>query len=104
MRTVLFAAAMTLAALSGCSKSEKTETSASPDLVEENLPTISIDEVDRGLAAKTLTAVDCNSDKTRKKHGVLPGAILIVDEEMFGASELPADKATKLVFYCSGPG
>ncbi|MBA3502772.1 MAG: rhodanese-like domain-containing protein, partial [Deltaproteobacteria bacterium] len=50
-----------------------------------------------------LTVVDCNSEKTRKKVGILPGAVLI-DDETFTASELPSDKSTKLVFYCGGPG
>jgi hypothetical protein len=29
---------------------------------------------------------------------------VLSDEESFGASELPTDKTTKLVFYCADPG
>jgi hypothetical protein len=36
--------------------------------------------------------------------GVVPGAILVTDDESYAATELPADKTTKLVFYCSNPG
>jgi hypothetical protein len=100
MRSLLFSAAIAVAALAGCSKSEKADKAA----VEHDLPEISVADVAAGLEAKTLVAIDCNNDKTRKKVGKLPGAILISDEETFPASELPVDKATKLVFYCGGPG
>jgi hypothetical protein len=100
MRTWLCVAAVAVAPLAACSKSEKLDAAKH----EANLPEISVDEVAVGLDAKQLAVLDCNSVKTRKRVGVLPGAILISDEETFPASELPADKATKLVFYCGGPG
>lgn len=101
MRSMLFAATLALASLAGCSKSEDKPGS---DKKEIDVPEMSVDEVDRDLAAKAVTAVDCNGDKTRQRFGTIPGAILLADEEAFGASELPADKTAKLVFYCSGPG
>jgi hypothetical protein len=100
MRRLLFVAAIAAAPLAACSKSEQADSSKH----EANLPEMSVDEVAAGLDAKQLTAVDCNSERTRKRVGILPGAIVISDEETFPASELPADKATKLVFYCGGPG
>jgi hypothetical protein len=100
MRRLLFSVAIAVTSLAACSKSEKTDTSK----YEENLPEISIDEVAVGIEAKTLTVLDCNGEKTRKKVGVLPGAILISDENTYPASVLPADKTAKLVFYCGGPG
>jgi hypothetical protein len=99
MRTLLFSAIIAIASV-GCS--DKSKDSGSK--VEHDLTEMSVDEVAAGLEAKTLTVVDCNSEKTRKKAGILPGAILIDDEETFPASALPADKTTKLVFYCGGPG
>lgn len=101
MRKLLFIAAVAVASLAGCSKSETAESTKS---VEHDLPEMTVDEVAAGLEAKQLTAVDCNSDKVRKRHGILPGAILIEDEETFTASALPTDKTAKLVFYCGGPG
>jgi hypothetical protein len=101
MRTVLFAAALSFAAIAGCSKPDP---SAAGAKAEDKVPSMTVDEVDRALAAKEAVPVDCNGDKTRKKKGVLPGAILISDEESFAASELPANKATKLVFYCADSG
>ena len=99
MRTLLFSAVIALASI-GCSDKSKDEKGAT----QGDLPEMTVDEVAAGLEAKQLIAVDCNADKTRKKHGILPGAILIEDEETFAASVLPADKATKLLFYCGGPG
>jgi hypothetical protein len=64
------------------------------------IPSITMDEVEAGLAAKQLVAVDCNGELTRKKYGTLPGAIRLADPEEFAPSVLPADKKTKLVFYC----
>jgi hypothetical protein len=85
--------------VSGCSKDKP----ATGESSTHDLATISLDDVEKGLAANTLTAIDCNGDDTRKKHGVVPGAVLISDDEAYSPSELPADKARKLVFYCSGP-
>ncbi len=101
MRELLFAAAIATATLAGCSKSDS---GSSETAAKEELPSMTVADVERELAAGTLKAVDCNGDKLRKAKGVLPDAILLSDEETFTASELPADKSTKLLFYCSGPG
>lgn len=102
MRTLLFASILGLATLTsvGCSKSDKHGESK----VDHDIPEISMDDVQAGIAAKTLTVYDCNGDKTRKRVGVIDGAILVDDEETYDASILPADKNAKLVFYCGGPG
>ncbi len=98
MHKLLLSAVLGMAMLSGCSKSaDQAESHAA------KVPEMSVDEVDKGLTAGTLTAIDCNGDGTRKKHGALPGAVLISDDEAYSPSELPADKTRKLVFYCSGP-
>jgi len=98
MRTLLFSALLGLTAISGCSKDKGTSSEAEP-----HFATMTLDEVDKGLAANELTAVDCNGIDTRKKFGIVPGAILVADEEAYPASDLPGDKTRKLVFYCSGP-
>ena len=104
MRKLLFAAALSFAALSGCSKSESGPDQTGAKADQAKLPTMTVDEVDKALAAKQIVPVDCNTDATRKREGVLPGAILVTDDEGYAASELPADKTTKLVFYCANPG
>jgi outer membrane murein-binding lipoprotein Lpp len=101
MRTVLFAVAIAVTTLTGCSKAEKSAPAATED---DKLAKLTVDEVDQLLATKSAVPVDCNGDKTRKRMGVVPGAILVSDEEQYAASELPADKTTKLVFYCANPG
>jgi hypothetical protein len=100
MRTLLFAAVIALASI-GC---EKSSNKADKAEVGHDLPEMSVDEVAAGIDAKQLTLVDCNSEKTRKQDGVIAGAILVEDSETFPATILPADKATKLLFYCGGPG
>jgi rhodanese-related sulfurtransferase len=64
------------------------------------LRSVSIDDVDRALADGTGTAVDANTDLTRQRMGMLPGAVRLSDPSSFLASELPADHARSLVFYC----
>jgi hypothetical protein len=104
MRKALFAVLLSSAALACKSDS----TSAAPagnhavpaDKAEAQLPALTVDEVDTQLAAHQIVAVDVNGDGTRKKMGVVPGAVLLSDDEDFKPSELPADKSTKLVFYC----
>jgi hypothetical protein len=99
MRTIMFCVAVAVAGLGGCAK-DKADSAAKAD----DFPSMTPDQVEQALAAKQAVAIDCNGDRTRKKLGVLPGAILISDEEAYPVSELPADKTTKLVFYCSDPG
>jgi len=102
MRTFLFTAALLGASLTvGCSKSDSNEASAKK---AEDFPAMTMDEVEKGITDKTVTPADCNHPETRKKMGVVPGAILISDNKDFDAKELPADKAAKLVFYCADPG
>jgi hypothetical protein len=102
MRTTLFACVLAISAVTGCSKGEQAKTEQTS--TEQKLATMTMDEVEAAITSGEATAVDCNGDRTRKKDGVLPGAILVTDEEEYGPSELPADKSRKLIFYCADPG
>ncbi|MDP1824004.1 MAG: rhodanese-like domain-containing protein [Archangium sp.] len=51
--------------------------------------------------AKKATPVDANGKETRSTQGVIPGAVLLTSSSTYAVSELPADKASKLVFYCA---
>lgn len=62
--------------------------------------TVTVDQVDQALGKGEVQPVDANGESTRKREGVLPGAILLSDAEAFKLSELPADKGKPLVFYC----
>jgi hypothetical protein len=104
MRNFMLAAALSITAVAGCSKPDNALPAPAADKAEDKLPSMTVDEVDRALAANQVKAVDCNGDRTRKKKGVLPGAIRVTDDESYAADELPADKTTKLVFYCADSG
>lgn len=65
------------------------------------IPTVTVDELDQLIAAGGCQPVDANGEGTRKRFGVIPGALLLSDSELFKVSELPANKRTALVFYCA---
>ena len=98
MRTLLLAAVLALGAGAGCSKSEKSTTETAE---KAKLPMITVDEVDQKLASGECVPVDANGAETRKKMGVVPGAVLLTDSDSFQLSELPTDKSKALVFYCA---
>lgn len=99
MRTLSFVVSCSLAAFAmtgaACSKDKaKPAAKAEPS-------TVSVDELAKQLDAKAARPVDANGDKTRKDIGFIPGAVLLTDYETYAATELPADKAQPLVFYCA---
>jgi hypothetical protein len=103
MRKLLFVLSIGLVGTVGCSRSSS-EAEAKPGVQSEDVASLTVDEVDKGIADKSLQAADCNHPKLRQTKGVVPGAILISSPDSFAASELPADKGAKLVFYCADPG
>jgi len=103
MRSFLFATTLAFVAAAGCSKAKDAppQTEPAQDEAEVKVPTVSIDELDAALAKSECQPVDANGDRTRQKMGVIPGAVLLSDSDTFTVSELPADKAKPLVFYCA---
>lgn len=67
------------------------------------VPTVSVADLDAMLARHECQPVDANGDDTRRHMGVIPGAVLLRDMDTQGdvVHQLPADKATGLVFYCA---
>ncbi len=47
-----------------------------------------------------LAIFDANGEKMRKKEGMIVGAKPLSSSSNYDLAELPADKSTKLVFYC----
>jgi hypothetical protein len=45
--------------------------------------------------------VDVNMDSFRKENGVLANAVILSSSSKYAMDELPADRASQLVFYCS---
>lgn len=62
---------------------------------------VTVTEVATLTKAKKVTPVDANGQKTRSEKGVIPGALLLTSSGSYDVKELPADKASKLVFYCA---
>ncbi len=55
-------------------------------------------------ASQDFALYDANNDDTRRKRGVIPGAVLLSSYRDYDpAAELPADAARRLVFYCYSP-
>ena len=78
-----------LAVLVGCSR-------------YEGLKTLAVSDVAARRAAGGTTIVDANGDDTRAREGVVPGAVLLSNYHTYDVEkELPADRATPLVFYCA---
>jgi rhodanese-related sulfurtransferase len=97
MRTLFLASALALVSMStACSKSKDDSAAA-----ESKLPTVTVDELDASLAKAAAVPVDANGERTRKKMGVIPGAVLLTEGDEWAISELPADKSKPLVFYCA---
>ena len=63
---------------------------------------VSIDVLaeDIEAAKKGFNVYDANGPDTRRKLGLIPGAVALSHYSKYGEAELPKDKASKLVFYC----
>lgn len=66
------------------------------------IPELTVAEVAARLGQPGFHVFD-NNGAGRWRRGHVPGAKNL-NAYAFDASELPADKAATLVFYCSGPG
>src|SRR5262245_24009335 len=67
------------------------------------VPELTVDEVARRVDTDDCIPVDANSPETRAEYGTLPNARLLSSSSRYDvAHELPADKASNLVFYCGG--
>ncbi len=62
---------------------------------------LTVAQLDTMIAAKEIAVFDANGKTTREKHGKIPTAALLSHYADYKASELPADKSSKVVFYCS---
>jgi rhodanese-related sulfurtransferase len=58
-------------------------------------------EVAKWTKGKKAIPVDANGTETRSTQGIIPGAVLLTSSSQYAVSELPADKTSKLVFYCA---
>jgi hypothetical protein len=80
-----------------CSKKGATDSKSTQ--AEAEIPALTIDEVAAGIEQKTLMVFDNNSEN-RFKKGHVPTAKWLAFNDV-KASDLPANKDQKLVFYCA---
>lgn len=88
-----------LATGAGCSRESDPDALATQDRAPISVPTVSVDELDQMLAGNDGQAVDANGNETRRRLGVIPGAVLLTDAGSL--EKLPSDKTRNLVFYCA---
>ena len=91
-------ASLALGTGAGCSRARDDQAVAT-ERAPAKLATVSVDELDQLLASSACQAVDANGNETRRKMGVIPGAVLLTDADSI--DQLPPDKARSLVFYCT---
>lgn len=98
MRTI----GLALALLLGVACSKAPSSTPAPAAAAAPIAELTVDQVDHLLTTHAGVAVDANGDPLRHKLGTLPGAVLLGDLDA-PMTNLPADKATQLVFYCANP-
>jgi len=64
------------------------------------IPEISVQDADKAIKAGAVP-VDANSEKTRKKNGTVPGAVILTSSYKYDLAQLPTDTSKDLIFYCS---
>jgi len=80
---------------------------AAPVVAAPTAPAAAVKDLDVAavaalVSAHRATVFDVNGASTRAEYGVVPGAKLLSSSSQFDVStELPADKASTLVFYCA---
>jgi rhodanese-related sulfurtransferase len=65
-------------------------------------PDISVAELKKAIAEKSVTVIDVNG-ATSYKNGHVPTALNFAEVKDSLASKLPADKGALIVAYCGGP-
>jgi len=101
----------TTALLIGCKDSPAAATEAAPPTgseaaaadtkdSEKAIPEIGVEDADAALQSGAV-AVDANSERTRKKNGTLPDAVILTSSYKYDLAQLPTDKSKDLIFYCS---
>ena len=71
------------------------------DKAKDGFGELTLDQVEQAIAKKEVVVIDNNS-RERWQEGHLPTAKWVASSEL-KASDLPADKGQKVVFYCASP-
>lgn len=90
-----------LLAVAGCGSSGAATTEAAP-AVAAGVKELDVPAVAALVATNAAVVLDANGTATRTQFGIVPGARLLTSSSRFDvATELPANKASTLVFYCA---
>ena len=75
---------------------------AKADRAKDGFGELTLDQVERAIASKEAINIFDNNSRERWAEGHVPGAKWVESSEI-KASDLPADRGAKLIFYCSNP-
>lgn len=78
--------------------------SACPGDTDESVSSVhrvDIQQLEALLRETKVSVFDANTDSTRAKYGVIPGAVLLTSVADYSLDQLPQDKKRPLVFYCA---
>jgi len=104
MRILLLSLALSIV-LVGCkdaspaAATEADKAEAAKDTAAE-VTEISVEDADKALKSGAV-AIDANSERTRKKNGTVPEAVILTSSYKYDLAQLPDDKSKDLIFYCS---
>jgi rhodanese-related sulfurtransferase len=102
LRAAVLAAALATTTVACHEASDHAVDPAAEAAAEAKVDTsVTVDQLAGWLDAGQCKAVDANNAGTRHHMGTIPGAILLSQYRTYGLDELPADHATKLVFFCA---
>ena len=73
---------------------------AADEAPQAEISEISVEDADKAIQGGAVP-VDANSEKTRKKNGTVPDAVVLTSSYKYDLAQLPTDKSKDLVFYCS---
>jgi rhodanese-related sulfurtransferase len=98
MRKIALLAVLALAA---CGRDEARRPAEGGAEVADRVGAVTVAELAALLADGAAAPIDANNRATRERQGTIPGAVLLSGYRDYPITELPADRDTKLVFYCA---
>lgn len=111
-RLVLAASAILLLVGLGCDREEGPKAAAPGEpapsataevnrAVPQAIAEVPVVEVARMVEENRGVLFDANTESTREREGIVPGAVLLTSSSEYELSLLPSEKSTPLVFYCA---
>ena len=99
MRIIFLSLALSLLFF-GCKDPSAATADETKEQPKAEISEISVQDADEAIQSGAV-AVDANSERTRKKNGTVPGAVVLTSSYKYDLAQLPEDKSKDLIFYCS---